>query len=215
MDGGRDHHPGARCSMRVDLVAGVDEVGRGPLAGPVVAAAVILPARCRIAGLRDSKKLTAAERNRLAGVIKARAQSWSIQSAHVEEIDALNILNATMLAMQRAVNSLLLRPSKVKVDGNRAPGLRCEVETIVGGDDREASICAASVLAKVYRDALMARMDDVYPGYGFARHKGYATRLHLEALKERGATAFHRRSFLPVRNVLRGTLGRYPKANWL
>lgn len=183
------------------LIAGVDEVGRGPLAGPVVAAAVMLPYGCRIEGLRDSKKLSPAERERLAGVIRQRALCWRIQAVCVEEIDAVNILNATMLAMQRAVNSLLLRPSTVKVDGNRAPGLRCHVETIVGGDDREASISAASVLAKVYRDALMVRMDDVFPGYGFARHKGYGTRLHLEALKERGASAFHRKSFLPVRNA--------------
>lgn len=185
------------------LVAGVDEVGRGPLAGPVVAAAVILPARCRIEGLRDSKKLGQAERERLAVVIRERALSWRIQAVGVAEIDTLNILNATMLAMQRAVHSLLLRPALVKVDGNRAPGLRCGVEAIVGGDDREASICAASVLAKVYRDALMVRMDQVYPGYGFARHKGYATRLHLDALRERGASPFHRRSFTPVRNAVR------------
>lgn len=188
---------------RCSLVAGVDEVGRGPLAGPVVAAAVVLPAGCVIEGLRDSKKLAKAQRERLAKTIKGRALSWSIQSADVEEIDALNILNATMLAMQRAVNSLLLQPARVKVDGNRAPGLRCDVETIIGGDDSETSICAASVLAKVYRDALMERMDTCYPGYGFARHKGYATRLHLEALREKGATALHRRSFLPVRNALR------------
>lgn len=191
----------ASCS----LTAGVDEAGRGPLAGPVVAAAVILPGDCAMDGLRDSKKLTSAVRERLAVEIRARALSWSIQCATVEEIDALNVLNATMLAMQRAVNSLLLRPVVVKVDGNRAPGLRCKVETIVGGDDLELSISAASVLAKVYRDAWMARLDALYPGYGFAQHKGYGTRLHLEALEERGATVQHRRSFLPVRKALEQT----------
>lgn len=188
--------------MVVELIAGVDEAGRGPLAGPVVAAAVILPVSCSIEGLADSKKLQSAERERLAGVIRARAVCWSIQCGGVEEIDGLNILNATMLAMQRAVNSLLLRPAKVKVDGKLAPGLRCEVETIVGGDDRVPAISAASVLAKVYRDALMVRMDERYPGYMFARHKGYGTRAHLEILKERGATELHRRSFMPVREVL-------------
>lgn len=194
-----------RASPHRGLVAGVDEAGRGPLAGPVVAAAVILPAGCAIDGLRDSKKLTAAGRERLASAIRARALCWRIQCASVEEIDALNVLNATMRAMQRAVNSLLLRPALVKVDGNQAPGLRCAVEAIIGGDDLEASISAASVLAKVYRDALMERADALYPGYGFARHKGYGTRLHLEALKEKGATVVHRRSFLPVRKVLEQT----------
>lgn len=192
-------------AVKVKLVAGVDEAGRGPLAGPVVAAAVILPARCAIDGLRDSKKLSAAGRERLAMVIRERAVCWSIQCARVEEIDALNVLNATMLAMQRAVNGLLLRPSLAKVDGDRAPGLRCRVETIIGGDDREVSISAASVLAKVYRDALMVRMDELYPGYGFAQHKGYGTRLHLEALQAKGATVAHRRTFLPVRKALEQT----------
>lgn len=191
--------------MRASFTAGVDEAGRGPLAGPVVAAAVILPARCVIDGLRDSKKLNATQRRRLAGEVRERALSWSIQCARVEEIDAVNILNATMLAMQRAVNSLLLQPAAVKVDGNCAPGLRCDVEAIVGGDDLVASISAASVLAKVYRDALMERMEAVYPGYGFAQHKGYGTRRHLEALRERGATVIHRRSFLPVRKALDAT----------
>jgi ribonuclease HII len=194
--------------MAIELIAGVDEVGRGPLAGPVVAAAVILPAGCLIDGLRDSKKLKAAERDRLATLIRERALSWCIQCARVEEIDALNVLNATMLAMQRAVNGLLLQPELVKVDGNRAPGLRCPVEAIVGGDDLEASISAASVLAKVYRDTLMERMDALYPGYGFARHKGYGTRLHLDALKEKGATVLHRRSFRPVRKALERTSDR-------
>lgn len=188
--------------MGPGLIAGVDEAGRGPLAGPVVVAAVVLPSRCVIEGLKDSKRLTAASRRRLASVIRNRAVSWSIQCATVEEIDALNILNATMLAMQRAVNSLLLRPAVVKVDGNRSPGLRCPVEAIVGGDDIEPPISAASVLAKVYRDALMVQLDRRYPGYGFARHKGYATKLHLEALKRQGATDQHRKTFLPVRRVL-------------
>lgn len=180
----------------------MDEVGRGPLAGPVVVAAVVLPRRCAIEGLTDSKKLTASSRERLAGVIRERAVCWSIQCGSVEEIDTLNILNATLLAMQRAVNSLLLRPAIVKVDGNRSPGLRCPVEAIVGGDESEPPISAASVMAKVYRDALMVRMDRLYPGYGFARHKGYATRNHLDALRRRGASDLHRRSFLPVQRVL-------------
>lgn len=194
-----------RASPRLTLVAGVDEAGRGPLAGPVVAAAVMLPPGRTINGLRDSKKLNADERERLAHVVRENAVSWSIQCAGVEEIDALNVLNATLLAMQRAVNSLLLQPSIAKVDGNRAPGLRCSVETIVGGDDTEASISAASVLAKVYRDTFMERMDGLYPGYGFAQHKGYGTRRHLEVLEERGATVLHRRSFLPVRKALERT----------
>ncbi|MBS1269964.1 MAG: Ribonuclease HII [Gammaproteobacteria bacterium] len=189
--------------MPFRLVAGVDEAGRGPLAGPVVAAAVVLPKGCVIEGLKDSKRLKAPERRRLAEIVKNRALSWRVQSARVEEIDTLNILNATMLAMRRAVNGLLLLPSKVKVDGNRAPALRCEVETIIGGDNREVSICAASIMAKVYRDALMVRMDKLYPGYGFAQHKGYGTRGHLEALRERGATVLHRKTFLPVQQVLR------------
>ena len=188
--------------VRSGLVAGVDEAGRGPLAGPVVAAAVVLPARCVIDGLKDSKKLTEANRQRLATVIRSRAVSWSVQCASVHEIDALNILNATMLAMQRAVNSLLLRPAIVKVDGNRSPGLRCPVQAIVGGDDSEPPISAASVLAKVYRDALMFRMDQLYPGYGFARHKGYATMLHLDALGRKGASDVHRKTFLHVQRVL-------------
>lgn len=192
-------------AVTVNLIAGVDEAGRGPLAGPVVAAAVILPGRCAIDGLRDSKKLSAANRERLAMMIRKQAVCWSIQCARVEEIDALNVLNATMLAMQRAVNGLLLQPSLAKVDGHQAPGLRCRVETIIGGDDREAAISAASVLAKVYRDALMVHMDELYPGYGFAQHKGYGTRLHLDALKEKGATIVHRRSFLPVRKALEQT----------
>jgi len=189
--------------VALELVAGVDEVGRGPLAGPVVAAAVILPADCRIEGLRDSKKIAAGVRDRIAGVVRRTAVCWSIQCATVEEIDALNVLNASLLAMQRAVNSLLLLPSLAKVDGNKAPGLRCRVEAIVGGDDREACISAASVLAKVYRDAVMERMDEQFPGYGFARHKGYGTRLHLEALRCRGASAIHRKSFHPVREAMR------------
>lgn len=185
-----------------ELVAGVDEAGRGPLAGPVVAAAVILPAGCLLAGLKDSKKLAPEEREGLAVAIKRRAIAWSIRCGRVEEIDGLNILNATMLAMQRAVNGLMLQPATIRVDGNRAPGLRGNVETIVGGDDLEPAISAASILAKVYRDQLMIELDRIYPGYGFGRHKGYGTRQHLDALRQRGATRIHRRSFSPVRNIL-------------
>jgi len=168
-----------------------------------VAAAVILPAGCRIPGLDDSKKLGAGERERLAAVIAERAVAWSIQCAGVAEIDGLNILNATLLAMQRAVNGLLWQPATIRVDGNRAPALRGRVEAIVGGDGLEPVIGAASILAKVYRDRLMVRLDGVYPGYGFSQHKGYGTRRHLEALRRLGATGIHRRSFAPVRNVLK------------
>lgn len=185
-----------------ELVAGVDEAGRGPLAGPVVVAAVILPADCITAGLRDSKKLKSGEREDLAASIKRHAIAWSIRCGPVEEIDGLNILNATMLAMQRAVNGLMLQPTTILVDGNRAPGLRGNIETIVGGDDLEPVISAASILAKVYRDRLMTEIDGVYPGYGFGRHKGYGTRQHLDALRRWGATRIHRRSFSPVRNIL-------------
>ncbi|MFY8102712.1 MAG: ribonuclease HII [Ramlibacter sp.] len=192
---------GAQASLDWDplgLVAGVDEAGRGPLAGPVVAAAVILDDTQPIAGLADSKALTALRRERLFDEIRAKALCCSIAQASVLEIDRLNILQATMLAMQRAVEGLRLKPVKVLVDGNRLPTLDVLSEAIVGGDARVAAISAASILAKVYRDRLCAALHADYPHYGFAGHKGYGTPEHLQALREHGACPQHRRSFAPV-----------------
>jgi ribonuclease HII len=185
------------------LLAGVDEVGRGPLAGPVVAAAVILDPRRPIAGVRDSKALTPARRAVLCEAIRERAVAWSLGRAEVEEIDRLNILQATMLAMRRAVEGLPLRPERVLVDGDRCPVLSVPVEAIVGGDARVPAIAAASIVAKVARDQEMESLDGRYPGYGFARHKGYPTRDHLEALARLGPSPIHRRSFGPVARVAR------------
>ncbi len=184
------------------LVAGVDEVGRGPLAGPVVAAAVILDPRQRIAGLADSKLLTAARRERLFDQIMAKALCCSIAQASVEEIDRLNILQATLLAMRRAALGLRLAPTLVLVDGNRLPVLPMRAEAVVGGDARVESISAASILAKVQRDRWCAEVDAQWPQYGFAAHKGYGTPAHLAALREHGACEHHRRSFAPVAAVL-------------
>ena len=184
------------------VVCGVDEAGRGPLAGPVFAAAVILPPRRRIRGLRDSKKLTSDERDRLAIEIRAKALAWAVAEASVEEIDRLNILQATMLAMERAVAMLSMTPCLARVDGNRAPSLRCPVETLVGGDDLDASISAASILAKTSRDRVMEGFEEHYPEYGFGRHKGYSTPDHLAALDRHGPCDIHRRSFAPVRIAL-------------
>jgi ribonuclease HII len=184
------------------LVAGVDEAGRGPLAGPVVAAAVILDASAPIAGLADSKKLGAARRERLFDEIRARALCCSIAHASVEEIDRLNILQASLLAMRRAVEGLRLRPGKVLVDGNQLPVLEVLAEAIVRGDATVAEISAASILAKVHRDRWCAQIDQLYPGYGFALHKGYGTARHLAALRQLGACPEHRRSFRPVAEVL-------------
>jgi ribonuclease HII len=184
------------------VVCGVDEAGRGPLAGPVFAAAVILPRRRRIRGLRDSKKLTPAERDRLALEIQAKALAYAVAQASVEEIDRLNILQATMLAMERAVAMLPMTPCLARVDGNRAPSLRCPVETLVGGDDLDASISAASILAKTSRDRVMEGFEQRYPDYGFGRHKGYSTPDHLAALDRLGPCEIHRRSFAPVRIAL-------------
>ncbi len=184
------------------LVAGVDEAGRGPLAGPVVAAAVILDDLQPVAGLADSKVLSPAVRERLFDEIRAKALAFCIAEACVEEIDRLNILHATMLAMRRAVEGLRLLPQKVLVDGNRLPVLRITAEAIVGGDAKVASISAASILAKVHRDRLCVELDARYPGYGFATHKGYATAEHLEALRQHGACEVHRRSYAPVREAL-------------
>lgn len=180
------------------LLAGVDEAGRGPLAGPVVAAAVILDDDQPIAGLADSKKLSAAKRERLFNEIRAKALCCSIAQASVEEIDRLNILHATMLAMQRAVQGLRLRPAKVLVDGNRLPKLDVWAEAIVKGDDKVPAISAASILAKVTRDHYLQELDMLYPAYGFATHKGYGTAVHLAALQQMGVTPHHRRSFAPV-----------------
>jgi ribonuclease HII len=180
------------------LVAGVDEAGRGPLAGPVVAVAVILDDRFPIKGLADSKVLTALRRERLYDEIRAKALCCSIALASVEEIDQLNILQATMLAMQRAVNGLRLKPGKVLVDGNRLPSLNVLAEAIVSGDALVPAISAASILAKVTRDRMLHELHAQYPGYGFDRHKGYGTAQHLRALEALGPLDVHRRSFAPV-----------------
>jgi len=184
------------------LVAGVDEAGRGPLAGPVVAAAVILDPRQPIAGLADSKKLSAAQRERLFEQIRAKALCCAVAEASVEEIDRLNILQATLLAMQRAVAGLRLPPAMVLVDGNRLPKLPMRAEAVVGGDALVPAISAASILAKVTRDRWCAGIDAVWPQYGFAAHKGYGTAAHLAALRAHGACEHHRRSFAPVAAVL-------------
>ena len=182
------------------LIAGVDEVGRGPLAGPVVAAAVILDDLHPVKGLRDSKALTALARERLATEIRAKALCVSVAEASVEEIDRLNILQATLLAMQRAVERLRLPPTIVLVDGNRLPLLRYPAQAIVTGDATVASIAAASIVAKVHRDALLCELHDVHPAYGFAGHKGNPTPEHLAALRAHGPCVAHRRSFAPVRD---------------
>jgi len=185
-----------------ELIAGVDEVGRGPLCGAVVTAAVILDPARPIEGLNDSKKLTEARREALFPLIQERALAWCIARAEVEEIDRLNILHATMLAMQRAVAGLQVRPDLVLVDGNRCPALPMRSEPVIKGDSRVPAIAAASILAKVARDREMLELDRQYPGYGIAGHKGYPTRVHLAALRELGATPIHRRSFAPVRKAL-------------
>ncbi|WP_018077530.1 ribonuclease HII [Thiobacillus denitrificans] len=183
-------------------LCGVDEAGRGPLAGPVVAAAVMLDPGQPIDGLRDSKKLGAAVRERLADEIRARAAAWCVAEASVAEIDQLNILQATLLAMQRAVAGLGRTPDDVWVDGNRCPNWAWRSQAVVKGDDKVAAIAAASILAKTVRDQFMCRLHDEYPAYGFARHMGYGTAAHLDALKMHGACPQHRRSFGPVKLVL-------------
>lgn len=184
------------------LLAGVDEVGRGPLFGDVVTAAVILDPANPIDGLADSKKLTEKRREQLYEEIKAKALSWSVARASVVEIDRLNILHATMLAMTRAVEQLDVAPEYVMVDGNRLPALPCPGEPVVKGDDKVPAIAAASILAKVTRDREVADYDRQYPGYGLAQHKGYPTSAHLAALKKLGPTPLHRRSFGPVKSLL-------------
>jgi ribonuclease HII len=184
------------------LIAGVDEAGRGPLAGPVVAAAVILDDLKPIKGLADSKQLTAKRREKLYDEIRAKALCCSIAEASVEEIDRLNILNATLLAMQRAVAGLRLKPAKVLVDGNRLPPLDVLAEAIVSGDALVPAISAASILAKVTRDRQLEALDQRHPAYGFAQHKGYGTAQHLQALQQHGPLPEHRRSFAPVARAL-------------
>ena len=184
------------------LICGVDEAGRGPLAGPVVAAAVILDPRQPIDGLNDSKKLTAARREMLAVEIREKALAWAVAEASVQEIDRINILRASLLAMQRAVSGLSLMPEKALVDGNKCPVLACPVEAIVGGDGKLAAIAAASILAKTVRDAQMQELHVLYPQYGFDRHKGYPTALHLAALREHGISPVHRRSYGPVAQLM-------------
>ena len=186
----------------LQLVAGVDEAGRGPLAGPVIAAAVILDQANGITGLADSKTLSEQRRELLAETIREKAVACSVGRADHLEIDELNILNATMLAMQRAIHALGIAPARVLVDGNRCPRSDYPVTAIIKGDRTEACISAASILAKVTRDKEMLEMDRQYPGYGFARHKGYPTREHIRALAEIGPCPIHRRSFAPVRNLV-------------
>lgn len=180
------------------LICGIDEAGRGPLAGTVVAAAVILDPQRPIAGLNDSKKLSEKKRQVLAEQIRERAIAWSVASASVEEIDTLNILQATMLAMQRAVAGLSVQPESALVDGNRCPQLAIPVEAVIKGDGKIASIAAASILAKTVRDAEMQVLHARYPQYGFDRHMGYPTAAHFAALRAHGASPVHRRSFAPV-----------------
>ena len=197
----------ASAGRNLARVAGVDEAGRGPLAGPVVAAAVILDQRRRIRGLADSKVLSPAERGRLAPLIRSRALAFGIGWADRDEIDALNIFQATMLAMRRALLALPVAPTHVRVDGNRCPcfsdlPFECTFEAIVGGDARVAAISAASILAKTCRDAMMQALDSCYPGFELKAHKGYCTRAHLQALQGRAPSPQHRRSFSPVRCCL-------------
>jgi ribonuclease HII len=183
-------------------LCGVDEAGRGPLAGPVMAAAVMLDPDRPIDGLRDSKKLSATARERLADEIRARAVAWCVAEASVAEIDQLNILQATLLAMQRAVAGLACAPDDVWVDGNRCPNWAWRSQAVVKGDDKVAAIAAASILAKTVRDQYMCRLHDDFPMYGFARHMGYGTAAHLAALQAHGACPQHRRSFAPVKLLL-------------
>lgn len=185
-----------------ERLCGVDEAGRGPLAGPVFAAAVILDPRRPIAGLRDSKVLSALQRDRLAGEIRSHALAWAVAQASVEEIDSLNILQASMLAMKRAVESLAILPGHVLVDGNCCPRLKLPVEAVIGGDATVEAISAASILAKTGRDMLMIALDADFPAYGFARHMGYGTAMHLERLRAHGPCVVHRRSYAPVRALL-------------
>jgi ribonuclease HII len=184
------------------LVAGVDEAGRGPLAGPVVAAAVVFQPGRRRPAVADSKTLSAAVRARAALAIRRSAMAWSVAAVGPAEIDRLNIHHATLLAMRRAVLALRVRPQRAVVDGRFCPDLPMPAVALVGGDARDSAVSAASILAKTYRDYLMVRLDGLYPGYGFARHKGYPTPEHLDAIRRLGVVAVHRRTFAPVREAL-------------
>lgn len=198
---------GYQLRYRGKLLAGVDEVGRGPLAGDVVTAAVILDPRRPVAGLADSKKLSVNRRNQLAEEIREKALSWHVARASVDEIDEYNILRATLLAMVRAVDGLTLKPEYVAVDGNRLPDWGYAAEAVVRGDDKVPAISAASILAKVCRDAEMCLAEQAFPGYGFASHKGYGTRAHREAIALLGPCLLHRKSFEPVKSLLSARQG--------
>lgn len=188
--------------MQEFFIAGVDEAGRGPLAGPVIAAAVILNPKRPIEGLADSKQLTEKKRELLFEEIRQHALAWSVARATVNEIDSINILQATMLAMQRAVAGLKIAPHLALIDGNKCPLLPCEARAIIRGDASEPAISAASIVAKVLRDRLMLLLDKKYPLYGFAKHKGYSTGQHMEALRVHGASRIHRRSYAPVAEAM-------------
>ena len=190
-------------AYRCEFIAGVDEAGRGPLAGPVVAAAVILDIEVP-KGLGDSKQKTARQRSQLYTAVLSQALAVGVGVAHVVEIERLNILQATMTAMRRAVENLSIRPDQILVDGKHCPDVNCAATAIVGGDARVSSISAASIVAKVTRDRMMVELDALYPEYGFARHKGYPTAAHLKALERCGVSAIHRRTFAPVRRLLCG-----------
>lgn len=192
----------AQTSLCTPVICGVDEAGRGPLAGPVSAAAVILDPAHPIAGLNDSKKLSEKQRDLLAPLIREHALAWAVAYASVEEIDRLNILQATLLAMKRAVQALPVQPERILVDGLYCPDTGISSEAVVKGDSKVAAISAASILAKTDRDALMLQLDAQYPQYGFAIHKGYPTAAHLAALREHGVSDVHRRSFKPVRILM-------------
>ena len=183
-------------------MAGVDEVGRGPLAGPVIAAAVILDPEYPIEGLMDSKKISEKKRNLLAIEIRKKSLAWALGRAEYYEIDSINILQASLLAMKRAVESLAIKPEWVLVDGLHCPDVSCNVEAIIKGDSKIQAISAASIIAKVARDNEMITLDGQYPGYGFSQHKGYPTKMHIEALKKLGVSPIHRKSFAPVKKLL-------------
>lgn len=186
-------------------IAGVDEAGRGPLAGPVVAAAVILDPGNPIEGLADSKKLSAKKRAALELLIKERSLSWALGRAEIDEIEELNILHASMLAMKRAIESLDMMPGMVLIDGNRCPDIKMQSRAIIKGDQRVEAISAASILAKESRDREMIQLDEEFPGYGFSVHKGYPTKSHIQALEDIGVSSVHRRSYGPVRRILNNT----------